>query len=87
LTYTPVGVLFVVMSKNFLKRAIRITGGQSALARGLGVKQGQVWNWLNRDGLVPGGKAIPIEKLTNGEVTRYQLRPDLYPPDEYIDSV
>lgn len=62
-----------------LKRAVEIAGGQTALARALGVQQAHVWNWLNRDKVLPAEYAIPIERATGGAVTRHELRPDLYP--------
>ena len=62
-----------------LRQAIGILGGQSALARACGVKQGHVWSWLNKSGKCPAGHVITIEEATSGKVTRQQLRPDLYP--------
>jgi len=62
-----------------LGQAIGILGGQSALARACGVKQGHVWHWLNKSGKSPAGHVISIEEATGGKVTRQQLRPDLYP--------
>lgn len=64
-----------------LKRAVEIAGGQTALAKALGVQQAHVWNWLNRDKVLPGEYAIPIERATGGQVTRQELRPDLYPDE------
>lgn len=62
-----------------LERAINRVGSQAALAKALKVKPQHVWNWLNRDKKVPAEMVIPIETATEGEVTRHQLRPDLYP--------
>ena len=62
-----------------LEQAISILGGQSALARACGVKQGHVWHWLNKSGKCPAEHVITIEEATSGKVTRQQLRPDLYP--------
>lgn len=67
------------MSIRALQRAIDHAGGQSALARKLRVQQKHVWNWLNRQRQVPGGRVIDIERATDGAVTRHELRPDLYP--------
>lgn len=61
-----------------LKRAVELAGGQSSLARAIGVKQQHVWNWLNRDGKTPPERAIPIEVAVGGAVTRYELRPDVF---------
>lgn len=62
-----------------LERAIELVGGQSALARLCGVKQGHVWHWLRQAKRVPAERVIPIEMATKGAVTRHDLRPDLYP--------
>lgn len=61
-----------------LERAIAAAGGQSALARAIGVQQAHVWYWLKkRDGKVPAEQVLPIEAVTG--VSRHALRPDLYP--------
>jgi TorA maturation chaperone TorD len=62
-----------------LTRAIEIVGGQTQLARLLGVKQANVWHWLKRAEHVPGEYVLAIEKATGGQVSRRDLRPDLYP--------
>lgn len=66
------------MSQTPLQRAVEIAGGQSALAAKLNVKQGHVWYWLNRAKQVPAEQVIPIEEATGGQVTRQELRPDLF---------
>ena len=65
-----------------LQRAISHLGSQSALARAIGVKQQNVWGWLNGSQRVPAEYAIPIEKATNGHVSRHEIRPDIYPIEE-----
>lgn len=64
-----------------MQRAVRIVGGQAALARacGKGCRQQHVWNWLNRDRQIPAEFVLAIERATGGQVTRHQLRPDIYP--------
>ncbi len=62
-----------------LAKAIGIVGGQTQLARLLGVKQANVWHWLNRAERIPAEYVLPIEKATGGEVSRHLLRPDLFP--------
>ena len=66
------------MDHSALERAVEIAGGQSALARKLGLKQANVWHWLNRAEHVPAEQAIAIEAATGGAVTRAELRPDLF---------
>ena len=64
-----------------LEKAIAAVGTQAALAKALGVSPQHVWNWVNRDKEIPAKQAIAIERATNGEVTRHELRPDLYPDE------
>lgn len=61
-----------------LSRAIEKLGGQSALARACGVKQGHVWHWLNKSRSVPADYVLTIEAATGGTVTRHELRPDIF---------
>jgi len=61
-----------------LSRAIENLGGQSALARACGVKQGHVWHWLNKSRNVPADYVLTIEAATGGAVTRHELRPDIF---------
>jgi DNA-binding transcriptional regulator YdaS (Cro superfamily) len=63
-----------------LREAIKIAGSQNALATALGISQAHIWNWLNRDKLVPPAKyVLDIERVTG--VSRHRLRPDLYPDE------
>lgn len=69
-----------------LKKAIELAGGQSALARLIGVKQGHIWHWLNKSKKVPAEYVIPIETALDGQVKRHELRPDIYPPPASEDE-
>tara|TARA_Y100000746_G_scaffold4264_1_gene3890 strand:- start:18 stop:269 length:252 start_codon:yes stop_codon:yes gene_type:complete len=66
-------------TQKHLRRAIDLVGGQSALARAINSKQQNVWFWLNKSGRVPAEFVLPIEQATQGQITRSQLRPDIYP--------
>ena len=66
-----------------LERAIEIVGGQSALARICDVKQGHVWAWLNKTGRCPAKHVLCVEEATSGEITRHQLRPEIYPDTDF----
>ena len=52
---------------------------------GAGVSQGLIWQWLEwltdpaRGTRITAERAIEIEAATGGQVTRHELRPDLYP--------
>lgn len=65
-----------------LQKAITVLGSQSALAREVGVKQGNVWNWLNITKKVPAEYVLKIETATGGAISRHELRPDIYPEIE-----
>lgn len=68
------------MSKEALLTACEKAGGQSALARALGLRsQGTVSGWIAK-GRVPAERVLQIEQKTG--VPRYALRPDLYPKHE-----
>ena len=60
------------------ERAVEIAGGQSSLARAVGVSQPRVWNWLHKS-LISPEFVIPVEKATG--VSRHELRPDIYPKE------
>ena len=70
--------------KKHLAQAVKIAGGQTALARKLAevtghpYKQGHVWGWL-KDKPLPAEAVIPIERIVDGKVSRHDLRPDIYP--------
>lgn len=70
-----------------LAKAIEIVGGQTQLARLLGVKQANVWHWLNKAERVPGEYVLAIETATGNQITRYELRPDLYPDAQAPDAM
>lgn len=44
------------------------------------VAQAHVWNWLNTDKtpMPPAEHCRAIEEATGGQVTRYDLRPDVF---------
>lgn len=77
----PKQLFYHVAMMTQLKNAIEICGGQTALAKAIGVQQPNIWNWLHRaGGVVPAEYCLKIESATNGEVTRYDLRPDVFGP-------
>ena len=66
-----------LMDKTPLHVAVEFAGGQSALARMIGVRQGYIWKWL-QSGRTSPKYCLAIERVTFGKVTRYQLRPDVF---------
>lgn len=69
------------MQISAIQRAANAAGSQSALATLLGVKPQAVQRWC-ATGVVPSKRVLDIERATNGEVTRNELRPDLYPIEQ-----
>lgn len=61
-----------------VEQAIAIFETQKALADAVGVTQGMVSFWLLGKTEVTWDKAIKIEQVTRGQVTRHDLRPDIF---------
>jgi DNA-binding transcriptional regulator YdaS (Cro superfamily) len=63
-------------------KAIELAGGQTALARLLGkeFKQYHMQHWKNHG--IPAKHAIRVEKALKRAITRYELRPDIYPKED-----
>lgn len=62
--------------------AVKVAGGQSKLARLVGVSQNAVFKWL-RAGRPPAERVPAIVRATGGVVQAHELRPDLpelFPP-------
>lgn len=51
---------------------------QEAFARSIGVSKGLVWQWLNGRTRITGEMALSIERITQREVRRQDLLPELY---------
>lgn len=60
-----------------IERAANILGSQAALAGALGVTNMAVVHWKRRG--IPATRVLAIERATGGQVSRHELRPDLYP--------
>ena len=64
---------------NPIKQAIRAVGGQqSELAKRISVTAQAVNQWVGGLRPVPAKHCIAIEEATEGAVTRYDLRPDVF---------
>ena len=68
------------MSKEALKRACDLAGGQKPLADRIGTRQQMVSYWLTKSKRgVPAEFVLPIERETG--ISREELRPDLWPAE------
>lgn len=84
------------MSKDILKKAVELAGGQAHLARGIreripGSKicQTHVYGWLNivKIEVPPPDVVLAIADFLEYRITPHQLRPDIYPnPDDAMPS-
>lgn len=64
--------------KEALARAVERAGGQTRLAKHIGVNQCVVSYWLKQSKRGAAGQhCVAIEELTG--VPRHELRPDIYP--------
>lgn len=61
-----------------LAKAIELAGGPSKVAASMGIKPQAVSQWEQ----CPDRRVLALEQLTGGQVTRSQLRPDLYPTEQ-----
>ena len=68
-------------AKTALKKAIKAAGSPRLLGERLGISKQAVLKWDE----VPPLRVIPVEKITG--VSRYELRPDLYPPEKIKEKV
>lgn len=66
--------------KEHIRRAIEICGSQKALADKVGLSQPGISWLLGEAKQVSAEIAVKIERATDGQVSRAQLRPDLFSP-------
>ncbi|WP_288501529.1 YdaS family helix-turn-helix protein [uncultured Pseudomonas sp.] len=69
-----------------IDEVVRLAGGQAELARRCNTSQPRIWQCVHRNHKVPADLVIPFEKAVGGQVTRHQLRPDLYPSEDKAAS-
>jgi DNA-binding transcriptional regulator YdaS (Cro superfamily) len=62
--------------QNPVEQAASILGGVDVLAKRCGVSPQAAYKWINKR--VPADRCIQIETLTEQQVTRYDLRPDIF---------
>ena len=62
-----------------IKKALDLIGSQEVAAEKLGLKtQAQISSWITGRRPLPSKHCIKIEELTDQQITRYQLRPDVF---------
>lgn len=60
-----------------LEHVVEVLGSQEALASALKIRSPSISEWRKR-GRVPAERCLEIERLVDGQVTRYDLRPDVF---------
>jgi len=60
-----------------VEQVINLAGGASVVARACGVSPQAVQQWRTSD-RIPAERVLTVEKLVNGQVSRYEIRPDVY---------
>jgi len=68
------------MSRKSMERAIAIFGSEAKLGEAIGYTQHAVWR-AKRSGRPSAEMAVAIDLATNGIVSRYALRPDVFVTD------
>lgn len=63
--------------KEALKKIIDLVGGQVKLAEKIGIKQQAVHSWI-ASGKIPAERVPVLAELSEGKVSRHDLRPDLW---------
>lgn len=67
--------------------AINLVGGILEMSKILNVTQQAIYRWLKKTAPVPDVKyCLLIEKYTNGEITREDLRPDIFNKKEILNE-
>lgn len=62
-----------------MRKAVKVAGGQTALANLLDVSQPTVFGWLYRAGKISPNYALKCHIMLDGKVSAHDLRPDIYP--------
>lgn len=65
------------MSNEFIIKAADIAGGQSSLAKLIGVSAPTVNQWISGVRPIPAERCPAIERFTDGAVRCEELRPDV----------
>lgn len=76
---------FIKSQVKALNKAAKILGSKYQIAKQLGIPNPNVYQWF-KGKKIPYKHVLTLEKLTEGRVKRWELRPDVYPPEEYKDT-
>lgn len=71
-------------SNSPLAQAVRLARSQSGFGRLIGKRQSVINDWLREERPLPAEHVLTVERELG--IPRWQLRPDIYPPEEYAPS-
>ncbi|MDW3204602.1 MAG: Cro/CI family transcriptional regulator [Alphaproteobacteria bacterium] len=61
-----------------VREAVEIVGGVNVLAARVGIAVQNFYQWKE----IPPRRVLAIEAATGGRISRYRMRPDIYPPGD-----
>lgn len=67
-------------NKTLIEKACKAVGGQTAMAHLLDISEQAISKWKKNG--IPAERVLAIEEVTKKSVTRHQMRPDIYPPNQ-----
>lgn len=72
--------MFPAMSRKLMVRAIAMFGSEAKLGAAIGYTQHAVWR-AKKSGRPSPEMAVAVDLATNGIISRYALRPDVFAVD------
>ncbi len=65
------------------KQIVEMIGSGALLAKYAGVSRQAIHEWKHSDKPIPAERVLAIEAATDYQVSRHDLRPDLYPKEAW----
>lgn len=70
-----------------LDRAAALLGSRVKLSEAIQIKRTTLQSWFDSNRPVPAEACAEVERVTDGQVTRSDLRPDLWRPGETLQPL
>ncbi len=71
----------IVIQREIMKKCITQFGSQLSFAKAIKVSQPTIHRWLKCIYLIPPEKALIIEQVTFGVISKHEIRSDIFPPN------